>query len=754
MCLTLAYLSGVAFAGIWAELYPLGIAICILFAFTGMVCVCLRKRAFFCAFLSMLFLGYGLAGSALMRKDEPTQAGVHLTGRVSAIVSPTRVILEEVHVENDIRLIHPAAVTLMKEADEELASVRVGQWIEGTGRLFAQDEPGNPGEIDRRIQALCSGYDLSGYILPGWTAQGDPVFSLREVFRVWREVLLEQMAQVFGEDAPLYQAVLLGERGGMEEDVLRSMRLTGTAHILTVSGLHLSLISATLEALLRRMGKSRRARMVVKATALLTFTGLTGGAPGTVRALIMSMMRDLAAIRGREYDPLTGLSLSALFMALVNPVWPLNGSYQFSFYVVFGILLLNDRVHGLMKQICPRSLRDDLAPLIGIVSISVCAQLCALPIQLRFYGYLPLLSLPMNLIGGTLTPVLMAVGALCTAVSVFSMKFATLLATVLGLIGSAFERISVRVAGMDCAIVRLPAPYAIWIVMALFLMALLSRQILWKRWTRKLWTLLAIALILLYIPRFCPQARYVQLDVGQGDAAIIRRGRSAVLVDVGPQDSYAALRYLRYEGLTVDMVFLSHLDADHAGALGTLLSSEVDIPMIAMPEDAQEEASSAAVQDALRQAQESGVNVMTLKAGDSTTALGVQFDVLSPDDSLHGSNERSLVLFATVEGVRLLLTGDLTGDSEPDTLPDCDVLKVAHHGSQYATSQALLEQTTPQAAIISVGAGNSYGHPTQCVLDDLEVIGARVFRTDRSGCITLWLRDGKWRARTYFAPRD
>ena len=100
-------------------------------------------------------------------------------------------------------------------------------------------------------------------------------------------------------------------------------------------------------------------------------------------------------------------------------------------------------------------------------------------------------------------------------------------------------------------------------------------------------------------------------------------------------------------------------------------------------------------------------------------------------------------------GTRLLLTGDLPSECEREDMPDCDVLKVAHHGSKNATSLAFLERVTPELALISVGAGNRYGHPTQRVLSDLEQVGARVLRTDMSGCITLWLRDGKRLVQTF-----
>ena len=750
-CVTLFYMAGVAMAKVRPELYALCLNLCVFLTVVGIICALRRRSALFCIALAMFCLGGGLAGRVLSIEDAPTAPGTRITGRVSAIVSQRRVILSDVTLEDGRSLARPVAVTLMMSEEEPQAQALVGQTVEGTGRLYEQDEPRNPGDVDRRIQALCDGYELSGYILPGWTASGEAAFAPMEAFRVAREAVLDQIERTFGEEAALYQAVLLGEQGDLAEDVLRSMRLTGTAHILTVSGLHLSLLSVGLEMLLRRILRGRKSRMALKTALLTMFACLTGGAAGTVRALIMAVLRDLAAVRGRRYDSLTALSAAALAMALYNPVWPLSGSFQFSFFVVLGILLLTERLQAGAKRLCPERLQEVLRAPMGALCISGSAQLAALPMQLLFYGYVPLLALPMNMVVGALAPALMVIGAICTLASVFSTTLGMALAAVLSLPGRAFEQASVALAQVNGAILRLPSPSVLLIVFAAVLMALCSSQILWHRRTRRLRPALALLLLLMYLPRFCPAARYVQLDVGQGDAAVIRSGRHAVLVDVGPESSYAALRYLRHEGLSVDAILLSHLDEDHAGALGTLLASEIEIPMIVMAERAEEDVASIAVIDALAKAREQGIALLELTAGDHVQLLKTRFDVLSPDDALVGSNERSLLLYASVEGVRLLLTGDLPIDSEPGTLPDCDVLKVAHHGSRYATSRDMLLQTMPQVALISVGAGNSYGHPTERVLEDLASVGARTYRTDESGCVTLWLQNGSWRAQTYLS---
>jgi competence protein ComEC len=127
--------------------------------------------------------------------------------------------------------------------------------------------------------------------------------------------------------------------------------------------------------------------------------------------------------------------------------------------------------------------------------------------------------------------------------------------------------------------------------------------------------------------------------------------------------------------------------------------------------------------------------------------------VLLPDDTmLAGGNERSLLLHANAEDVSFLLTGDLPVDGEPDFVPDADVLKVAHHGSRNSTSDVFAAKASPSLALISVGKNNGYGHPHRRVLDALK--GAQILRTDMHGCITLRLRNGRYRAGTFLNDSD
>lgn len=718
---------------------------CVLCVCAGFVCLRTRRSALLYLVLLMLAGGYCAAWHELCIRDEATQPGVHIEGVVVRKTKDLRVVLSDVIVDGREPLNRPVIVTLMVEDKEneeppEERRAMVGQRVSGTGRLFEQEEKRNPGGVDNRVLALVEGYELSGYLLPGWTAEGEARFSLHEAFRQMKMAVSSRIEALFGVHAPLFQAILVGDRTHMEQEYVQAMRLSGIAHLLTISGMHLTMIAYAIAALLRRTALGRKSSFTVQTVLLVAYTGMTGCAAGTVRACIMTILKGTAQLTGRRYDPLTALAAAALTMTLVNPVWALSASFQFSFFVVLGIHLLNRQTHDWLKRRVDRL--PAMKPIVGLLSMSACAQLSALPMQLLLYGYVPLLALPMNVVCGAFMPGLMIGGWCALLLGCVYFPAGRLGAGVIGLCAEAVERLSIFTADQRWSILRMPAPYAWTLSITALLFVAMSRKFPRRRGRKAACLLLTGILFATYLPRLDPAPQYVQLDVGQGDGAVLRRGREAVLLDVGAADEYAMLRYLRHEGLYVDTVILSHLDEDHAGALRVLLDSEIDISRIMLPAKAGEEEASPAVREALNMARDKQIAIEEAERGDVIETGICVFDVLSPCEGLIGSNERSLVLFTGFAGLRVLSLGDLPATVELNEVPQCDLIKVAHHGSRYATSARLIEEAAPETAIVSVGR-NSYGHPHDRVLNDLREHGAQVYRTDEAGCLSVYvIKDG------------
>lgn len=735
-----SWLSGIYAAQVFSAPAAAAALFCALFLSAAWYLLRRRRSALLFFSLSMLLAGNAYAGCLLAIRDEPTPPQTQMSGVVCAIESDFRVTLRNVRTVGCSAPARRVMVTLMLEKEEAREPVRVGQVVSGTGRLFAPDEPRNPGGIDWRIRALGKGYELSGYILPGWTAEGDAVFSVTEAFRQLRLHLMAVIERVFGDRASLFQGVMLGGRDVMEQELVTAMQMTGTVHILTVSGLHMSMIAAAVAFLLRPFPLGRYLNLLIQTALLIFFVLLTGGAAGTQRAMVMATLRALAACRGRRYEPVTALCTAALIMTVINPLIALNVSFQFSFFVVFGIQMIGKNADAWLRRHA-----YDHAAIYGALRsgmMALAAQLSAIPMNLLLYGYVPLLSLPMNLVCSALLPIVMIGGWACTLAECLLPGWGIWAAALPRAAAGLFEIVSLYAGSLEGAILRLPAPYAFTMIPVIALMLFASARIRYGGRRRMAALAAAVVIAMLYLPRFSPAARYVQVDVGQGDGAILRSGRRAVLIDIGPEDSYDVLRYLRHEGLLVDAVILSHLDRDHAGALESLLNAEVDVPCIVLGERAAMQGEDSPVLEVIDQAEGNGVPIYCVSSGEAICIPWMTADVYIAGEEHLGSNEQSMLLRILIAGRSILTAGDLPIECEPTVVPDCDVLKVAHHGSRYATSPAFLSMAKPEIALISVGAGNGYGHPTDRVLHDLDKAGAAVYRTDQSGCITIWLEDG------------
>ena len=235
------------------------------------------------------------------------------------------------------------------------------------------------------------------------------------------------------------------------------------------------------------------------------------------------------------------------------------------------------------------------------------------------------------------------------------------------------------------------------------------------------------------------------IDVGQGDAALIQCDGHYMLIDGGPSDASSILyTILKQKNITaLDAVIATHPDADHIGGIsGALNFASTDVCFSPVTEyDTRQ------FRSLLRYLKRHNLSITVPKAGESFKLGSAEVEIIGPTTVPDDSNNSSIVTRITYGETVFLFTGDAEEDEEKAISRagysvDCDVLKVAHHGSAYSTKNAFLKKAGPQIAVISCGKDNSYGHPAKEVLERLSTAGVELYRTDLQGDITV-TSDGK-----------
>ena len=235
------------------------------------------------------------------------------------------------------------------------------------------------------------------------------------------------------------------------------------------------------------------------------------------------------------------------------------------------------------------------------------------------------------------------------------------------------------------------------------------------------------------------------LDVGQGDAAVIQCGGQSMLIDGGkPEKSSYIYAWLQQHSLSyLDVIVATHVDADHIGGLSGALNY-ASVGTAYCPETT---GTTETFQSFVKYLAQRGKQITVPTAGETFALGGAQIQILGPLHRAEDSNDNSIVLKVSFGATTFLFTGDAERAEEQDLLNSgvnlqSTVLKVGHHGSDTSTSYPFLRAVAPQYAVISVGAGNSYGHPTEAVLSRLRDAGVTTFRTDMQGEITA-VSDGQ-----------
>lgn len=569
----------------------------------------------------------------------------------------------------------------------------------------------------------------------------------------WRNWATEHVAAgLHGDVAALVRGMALGGGALLSQEAATAFREAGIWHLLAVSGQNVTVVALAALACLLALGARRRPAVAASGALLVAYClACDGGASvaraGTVGALaLVGELR--SAPRERWALLLAGLALLLAWQprALGDP------GLQLSFAAVAGILVLSPVLGRWARGWLP-------GPVADLAGVAAAAGLATAPVVALHFGRVSLVGFALNVVAVPLAApvvVLALVGivadALLPSVGVLASWPAGAGAWVL----LALARVAAAVPGATVAVPGWAVPPLAVLAVAPALAGAWLARAPEDGPTPRAVARGALAAVLVVVGAWAlwPRAPVMPwpdgpaltaLDVGQGDAILLRDAAgAAVLVDAGPQgDPPAVLAALRRHGVgRLDALVITHGDADHAGGAAAVLRS-VDVGVVLhppRPADGWSDAMSATLDAA-----GGDVPTVEVRGGARVTASTWTFAVLWPQDPLAPGgepNEGSVVMRAQAPGLRALLTGDAESPVLAGLgLGAVDVLKVAHHGSADDGLARLLARTRPRAAVISVGEGNTFGHPRPEILRALTAAGVRVWRTDRDGDITLGPRD-------------
>lgn len=538
------------------------------------------------------------------------------------------------------------------------------------------------------------------------------------------------------------EALLIGETSDLTYAEDTALKISGIRHIAAVSGLHVSFLYGLVYFLCR---KRKWITLLTATPILLLFAAITGFTPSVTRACVMTFVMMLGSALFEEYDSATALSFACLLMMLYNPYVVRSVSFQLSVSSVAGILLFAEPVfHKVYKMLSSRwhskvweAIRMWFA---GSLSVSVSAMIVTAPISAYYFGTVSLVGIAANLL------TIWAVGIIfCGAafVGVFGAFWGNLSAFVADIV-SWFIRYVLFAAKMLSSF-RFSAVYteSVYIVCWLiFVYVLFFAFLVFRKHFKYCFLLgtasLAIAIALsVYIPGL-DDFRLSVLDVGEGQCILIQSHDQYFMVDCGGNSDTgaadAAAQFLLSQGINhLDGIALTHYDYDHAGGLENFLS-RIGTNALYLPLVPGKDSDELYAQY---------VNVQPVMISENTCiSLGGGSLTLSAPGNLKSENENCMcVLFESPE-CDILITGDRGTSGEKRLmksmqLPDVDIYIAGHHGSKNSTSEELLQVIKPEIVIISVGDGNTYGHPAQAVLDRLEKFDCTVYRTDIHGNVVV-----------------
>lgn len=564
------------------------------------------------------------------------------------------------------------------------------------------------------------------------------------------------------ETSSLLIGILIGNKEQISEDIIESFKISNLSHMLSVSGAHTSYIILGTTFILSKSKVSKKWIYLLTIFILIFFMFITNFTSSVARACFMSIIILSANLLHRKPDIWTSISLSLLTILTINPFTINEIGFQLSYLGTIGIILFNKNVEKLLNNMIVNNAISKL------LAVTISAQTMIMPIMAYKFNTISLTFFISNILASPFLGINIILGFVVIFSSLIVFDIAKILAILLNVSLKTLIFISKFTSKLPLSNILIKTPYIFIIILIYCLVLLLNyiysiynsnldlrlfqKHILRKVNKRNIKKILSITLSLIIVfntfafsySLIPGDLKIYFIDVGQGDSClIITPNNKKILIDGGEGEPEVLLAYLLDRRINkIDYIMISHFDSDHCNGLIEVIEN-LKVKNILISKQAYfcEEYKNIANIINFKK-----IKVTFIKQGDKLKIdKNVKLDILYPPEKLkyEDLNNNSIVAKLTYNSFSILFTGDIE-KSEEDILNkykkeelESKVLKIAHHGSKTSSSKELLEAVKPKIALIGVGENNKFGHPNKGVLQRLEDINCKTYRTDKMGEIEI-----------------